>query len=145
MHDTLNWMSYNKNNFPFTMRQREGDGNSLGLIKFVFDNPYAVYLHDTNAKGLFKNKRRAYSHGCIRMEKSKELATYLIPAPGRIDKILKLRLRQTLNVDRPIPILVRYFTCDSVNGAVNYYDDIYKKDRAIINYLYGPSSLTRLK
>lgn len=143
--DTLNWKTYNKNNFPFTLRQREGKENSLGLIKFVFDNPYAVYLHDTNAKGLFKNKKRAYSHGCIRMEKAKELATYLIPTPGRIDKILKARLRKTINLVNPIPIHIRYFTCESVNGTLRFYEDIYEKDKAIINYLYAPSSITRIR
>lgn len=135
--DTLNWISYNKNNFPFTLRQREGKENSLGLIKFVFDNPYAVYLHDTNAKGLFRNKKRAFSHGCVRIEKARELAIYLIPTPGRIDKILESKSRQTINVANPIPIYIRYFTCESVNGALNFYDDIYGKDRTIISYLYG--------
>ncbi len=45
---SINWKQYNKNNFPFIFRQREGTENSLGIIKFIFDNPYAVFLHDTN-------------------------------------------------------------------------------------------------
>ena len=75
---TIDWKKYNENNFPFTLRQREEKENSLGIIKFVFDNPYAVFLHDTNSKKLFKHKVRAYSHGCIRLEKAVEFAHYLI-------------------------------------------------------------------
>ncbi len=54
---SIEWKKYNRNNFPFTLRQREGTENSLGIVKFIFDNPYAVFLHDTNAKRLFKNKK----------------------------------------------------------------------------------------
>jgi L,D-transpeptidase YcbB len=135
--DTLAWASYNKNNFPFALRQREGEDNSLGVIKFVFDNPHAVYLHDTNAKGLFRSKKRAFSHGCIRMEKAEELANYLVPVSGKIDKLLDLKIRQTVNLADPIPIYVRYLTCEFIKGTLNFYDDIYMKDRAIVSFLYN--------
>jgi murein L,D-transpeptidase YcbB/YkuD len=68
--DSINWAKYHKNYFPIVLRQREGEENSLGIIKFVFDNPYAIYVHDTNAKKLFRSSTRAFSHGCIRMEKA---------------------------------------------------------------------------
>ncbi len=51
---TINWFKFNKNNFPYLLKQREGDDNSLGVIKFNFRNKYSVYLHDTNARGLFR-------------------------------------------------------------------------------------------
>lgn len=135
--DSLNWTSYTINNFPFTLRQREGTENSLGVIKFVFDNPYQVFLHDTNAKGLFRKENRALSHGCIRLEKARELAGYLASGQERIDKILKLKLKQTITLPRPIPIYVRYYTCESIDGILHFYKDLYQKDRAMINFLYG--------
>jgi L,D-transpeptidase YcbB len=139
--DTLNWKQYNRNKFPFTLRQREGKENSLGVIKFVFDNPYAVFLHDTNAKGLFKKSFRAFSHGCIRMEKAVDLAKYLVPEPARIDKILDSKVRQTVNVGDPIPIYIRYFTCEVVDGNLAFYDDIYAQDPSVIQVLYDRSPL----
>lgn len=137
--DTLNWNQYNKNKFPFSLRQREGKENSLGVIKFVFDNPYAVFLHDTNAKGLFRKNYRALSHGCIRMEKAVDLARYLVPAPAKIDKMLRSKVRQTVNLSSPIPIHIRYFTCEVVDGSLTFYDDIYVKDPSIIEVLYDKS------
>jgi L,D-transpeptidase YcbB len=135
---TLDWKKFNKDYFPFSLRQREGTRNSLGIIKFVFDNPYAVFLHDTNAKGLFRRNVRALSHGCIRMEKAAELARYLVPEPGTIDKRIQEKKQITLGVRRPVPIYVRYFTCESRDDAPTFYDDIYGLDRAIIKSLYNP-------
>lgn len=134
--DTLDWKKYNRSNFPFSLRQRDGKENSLGVIKFIFDNPYAVFLHDTNAKGLFKRNFRALSHGCIRMEKAVDLAKYLAPVPAKIDKMLELKARQTINLSHLIPIHIRYLTCEVVNGTLNFYNDIYAKDREIIDVLY---------
>lgn len=135
---TLDWKKFNKDYFPFSLRQREGTRNSLGIIKFVFDNPYAVFLHDTNAKGLFRRSVRALSHGCIRMEKAVELARYLVPEPGTIDKRLQQKKQITLGVRLPIRIYVRYFTCESKDDALEFYDDIYRLDRNMIKSLYNP-------
>ncbi len=132
----LDWKNYNANYFPLSLRQREGPENSLGVIKFVFDNPYAVFLHDTNARNLFRKKVRTFSHGCIRMEKAIDLAKYLVPTPGRIDAVLNFKERHTINLSNPIPIHIRYFTCEYSDGVLNFYDDIYKQDAPIIQFLY---------
>jgi L,D-transpeptidase YcbB len=140
---SIDWRQYNKNNFPFTFRQREGTENSLGIIKFIFDNPYAVFLHDTNSKRLFRNNVRAYSHGCIRLEKATEFAHYLIGG-GRtkvsaqtLDKYLGQEKRVTISLTQAVPIHIRYFTCDVRNGELQFYKDIYKKDSALIKTLYS--------
>ena len=139
---SIDWRKYNSTNFPFTLRQREGRENSLGVIKFVFDNPYAVFLHDTNAKRLFKNKRRAYSHGCIRLEKAYEFAQYLIGdgrtkvPPRTLDKYLSERKRITISLSAPVQIHIRYFTCEIKDGELLIFDDIYKKDATLIRLLY---------
>ncbi|MEX2232272.1 MAG: L,D-transpeptidase family protein, partial [Cyclobacteriaceae bacterium] len=139
--DSLNWKSFRKDYFPVVLRQREGPENSLGIIKFVFDNPYAVFLHDTNAKRLFRNDFRAFSHGCIRMEKSIELAHYLVTEDiGRKSDMLKNYLRQelrhTVDVQNPIPIHTRYFTIESRGDQLIIFDDIYNKDQELIDNLY---------
>lgn len=139
---SIDWEQYNVNNFPFVLRQREGTENSLGVIKFVFDNPYAVFLHDTNAKRLFRNNTRAYSHGCIRLEGAFQFAHYLIGdgrttvSPPSLDKYLKLEKRMTISLKQPVPIHIRYFTCDVTNGQLHFYPDLYKKDNALIKMIY---------
>jgi murein L,D-transpeptidase YcbB/YkuD len=132
----LEWKKFNENYFPYTLRQREGRMNSLGIIKFVFENPHAVFLHDTNAKGLFQAKFRALSHGCIRMEKPVELAKYLVPEPGRIDRIITEKRQSTIVLSRPIFIYIRYLTCEYIDSTIKCYDDIYGLDKEMIRLLY---------
>jgi murein L,D-transpeptidase YcbB/YkuD len=139
--DSIDWRSFNRNYFPVSLRQREGKENSLGIIKFVFDNPYAVFLHDTNAKSLFNRKVRTYSHGCIRMEKAVELGHYLLTKDpsGRsavLDKYLAQQQRRTLNLAKPVPIHIRYFTCEVINGRLFRYEDTYDKDLVLSARLY---------
>lgn len=134
--DSLAWEKFNKNNFPVSLRQREGGDNALGVIKFIFDNPYAVFLHDTNARRLFRSKARAFSHGCIRMEKAEELAHYLVTGdPNKKSKAVERSLREErrawIELKEPIPIYLRYYTVDFDNGRLTYHDDIYQKDGVV--------------
>jgi murein L,D-transpeptidase YcbB/YkuD len=131
------WVSYHKNNFPVVLRQREGTDNALGLIKFTFDNPYAVYLHDTNAKRLFRNSSRALSHGCIRMEKAEMFAHYLMTRKAGkqsrfVRNYLDTKTRIVINLPDPIKLYVRYFTAEVVAGNLRVYPDVYGYDRIII-------------
>ena len=75
---TIDWSTLSKKKFPYLLRQKEGDLNSLGVIKFNFPNKYAVYLHDTNARSLFSRSQRAISHGCVRVQEWEELAHFLV-------------------------------------------------------------------
>ena len=138
---SIDWDKLSANNFPYSLRQREGIENSLGVIKFVFDNPYAVFIHDTNAKELFKNKVRAYSHGCIRLEKAYEFARYLINGRSQISsqtlsKYLNDEKRVTINLNPSMPIHISYFTSDVRDQKLQFYKDIYKKDIGLIRQLY---------
>ncbi len=145
--DSIPWARFHTNNFPVILRQREGIENSLGVIKFVFDNPYAVFVHDTNAPRLFKSRKRAFSHGCIRMEKARELGHYLMT--GSVDrkspvlaKYLEQKLRHTIDLSKPIDIHIRYFTASAdVDGTVEIYDDIYGKDGDLIEAFYHKAPL----
>jgi L,D-transpeptidase YcbB len=137
---TLEWKRFNEDYFPFTLRQREGSMNSLGIVKFVFENPYAVFLHDTNAKGLFQTNFRALSHGCIRMENPLALARYLEPEPGKIDKLVQQKKQSTIILRKTVPIYIRYLTCEFMDGTVKCYDDIYGLDKVMIKLLYKPDN-----
>jgi len=77
-HKKINWKKYNKTNLPYRFRQRIGEDNSLGVLKFNFHNKYGVYMHDTDNRRLFNRESRSMSHGCVRLEKYIELAQFLI-------------------------------------------------------------------
>lgn len=147
--DSVEWSAFHKNFFPVVLRQREGPENALGIIKFIFDNPYAIFLHDTNAKRLFNSKTRAFSHGCIRMEKAVALAHLLVTGVvGResmyINKFLNDKVQHWVDLKRPIPIHIRYFTCEFKNNTFFSYKDVYGQDKAIEELLFADSNNNRL-
>ena len=119
----------------------------MGILKFVFDNPYAVFLHDTNAKRLFMRTVRAFSHGCIRMEKAVELAHYLVTGdPNKMSKYVERFLKEEsmhwVELQKAIPIFVRYYTCDFDGRRLRYYDDVYQRDSSVAGQLYMRTGMT---
>ena len=72
-------------------RQKPGDGNALGHVKFLFPNPYNVYLHDTPADSLFAKPGRAFSHGCVRVEEPETLAKYVLRGYPGVGRAIDLR------------------------------------------------------
>ncbi len=143
--DTLvNWNRYKVNFFPFTLRQRIGEDNSLGILKFNFNNKYGVYLHDTNNHKLFSKDLRALSHGCIRLEKSVDFAEYLIRDDSlkyTVDQLqidLSKPVQKYIYLKRPIPIYVNYFTIEAdENNKLFYFMDVYMRDEKMLKELYG--------
>lgn len=130
--DSLEWSLFSRDYFPYALRQREGGENALGLIKFLFDNPYAVFLHDTNAQGLFRSEMRALSHGCIRVERAEALAHYLLTGrttakSPELRRHLRERSRHYLDLPRPVPLFIRYFTAEAFPDALHVYPDIYSR------------------
>lgn len=140
---TVAWKTYTEENFPYILRQREGSENTMGVIKFVFENHYGIYLHDTNARRLFSQNDRALSHGCIRVQKAVALAHYLAKdddvyvSPEDLDQYMLLQHRLEVKVAKPIPLYLEYFTCSVKDRKVIFYKDIYNKDKAIVAVLYG--------
>ena len=148
---TINWFRLNKNNFPYQLKQREGDDNSLGVIKFNFRNKYSVYLHDTNARWLFSKKERALSHGCVRVQEWKKLYQYLVKndsvryKPDTLNAWMKRKEKHTVAFSKRLPIYIRYFTCGTKDGSIIMYDDIYAEDKLIREqYLYNRKVLASL-
>lgn len=134
-------ISWNANTVArVNIRQRPGAGNALGRIKFLFPNKHAVYLHDTPSRHLFAKKIRAFSHGCVRVERPLEFADALLTADkstsGNHIRRLLGKKERWVNLDRHIPVHISYFTVwvdDS--GALRTARDIYgheKKIRALL-------------
>lgn len=117
------------------IRQLPGKGNALGQVKFVFPNDHNIYFHDTPAKSLFELRRRAFSHGCIRLSQPAKLAEYLLrDAPGwtpeKIKKAMASGKEQHVNLPSTAAVSISYFTVwvdDS--GLLNFREDIYGHDK----------------
>ncbi len=116
------------------IRQPPGERNALGQIKFVFPNDYAVYMHDTPTRRLFAASRRAFSHGCVRVDQPFKLAEDLLqPQNGwdeaRIRKLIGPHERW-VKLPQPVPIHIVYFTAAvDRSGQLKQFDDIYGYDR----------------
>ncbi|CAN5820994.1 L,D-transpeptidase family protein [soil metagenome] len=140
---TVDWKKYHKGYLPFTFRQMTGEENALGIMKFEFNNIYSVYMHDTNSKRYFRYTTRAFSHGCMRLEKYTQLAHFLIRDDSvklpkdTFDLWAKMDVQRRINLRKPLPIHVRYFTCDiNADGNVEVHTDIYLRDERMEKVLY---------
>lgn len=139
----VEWKKYSSKNLPYKFRQRTGIDNSLGIMKFEFNNKFSVYMHDTNAKKYFRYTTRAFSHGCMRLDKYMDLAHFLlrddsIKIPRDTFDLWSMTHKQKrINLRKTLPIHVRYFTCDvDTNGAVALHADIYSRDNRMRNVIY---------
>ncbi|MCX2831301.1 L,D-transpeptidase family protein [Microbulbifer thermotolerans] len=117
------------------LQQRGGPGNALGRVKFVIPNREAIFLHDTNSKHLFKHSLRAFSHGCIRLEKPLEFARLILAqqngwSDARIDRILLSNRTRGVALEKPIPVYIAYWTAwVDREGLLQFRPDIYGLDK----------------
>jgi L,D-transpeptidase YcbB len=147
---SINWSKYSKG-IPYRVVQGSGDNNSLGVMKFNFDNPYSVYLHDTNQRYLFKNASRALSHGCVRVQEWEKLAYYIAANDSILSK-RKDSLKYTadsiknwvankenhrIDVKNHIKLFIRYFSCEGKNGVIKFYEDIYGEDKLLMEKYFA--------
>src|SRR3954469_20821424 len=115
-------------------RQPPGPSNALGRVKLVMGNPYAIYLHDTNARHLFDKQARAYSHGCIRTEEAVGFAETLLEGTewdhDKVQATVASKKPVQASLAQPIPVYIVYFTVASTTDAAGYlsYTDLYKRD-----------------
>jgi murein L,D-transpeptidase YcbB/YkuD len=133
----VNFAAYTARNFPFALRQPPSDDNALGLVKFMFPNPYNIYLHDTPSKSLFAKEVRAFSHGCIRVADPFDLAHALLAvqssdAEAEFDAKLQTGDETTVKLLEPVPVHLVYFTAyPGAKGRIGYRRDIYGRDEAL--------------
>lgn len=134
----VDWTQANPN--QFRVRQRPGTSNALGQVKFLFPNSHDVYLHDTNARGLFARSMRALSHGCVRVQDPFAFAEALLAYEP---DITVASLQNTLgggerwfNMNREVPVHLAYFTLRiGEDGAVRSYGDFYGHNARMIDML----------
>jgi murein L,D-transpeptidase YcbB/YkuD len=133
--DTVDWFSPEAKAMRYRLRQDPGPENALGPVKFLFPNPYDVYLHGTNHPDLFVKPARFFSSGCIRLPRPIEFAAIVLRDDSnwdqaRIDKVLQGGVNTPVRLARPIPVHLVYRTAwVDETGAVEFRDDIYGRDR----------------
>jgi murein L,D-transpeptidase YcbB/YkuD len=141
------WRRYTKDYLPVRFRQRIGEENSLGVVKFNFNNPYGVYLHDTNSKRYFKTSSRAQSHGCIRLEQFTEFADFLIRDDSlhythdSLQVYFAKQEQRKIKLKKPLPIYTRYYTAHADSTGLKLYIDVYRKDEEMMKLIYGSYKL----
>ncbi len=124
------------------VRQKPGNENSLGLIKFMFPNQNNIYLHDTPAKSLFAKDERALSHGCVRVQKARDLAVEILKGdknwtPEKIDEAMHAGKEKYYTLKHKIPVYIAYLTAMAdENGNVTFFRDIYDRDGRLAAQLY---------
>lgn len=133
----VDWREAEVSGFPYHLRQEPGNDNALGLVKFEFPNTKDIYLHDTPAKNLFAENKRAFSSGCIRLEKPFELVSYLMEPDGdwdedTMEEILDSGKTRYIKIPTPTKIVITYLTVwADDNGNLQFRDDIYGWDNLI--------------
>ena len=129
---SIDWESMGRK-FPYRLRQAAGDNSALGRYKFNMPSSDAIYLHDTPKRGLFTKKNRALSSGCVRVEKSDELATILLQEAGwstdKKKRVLKSRRTTSADIQSDNPVYLYYVTAWVDNGKLHTLPDIYGYDK----------------
>lgn len=120
--------------FPFRLRQRPGNQNALGRVKFVFPNALAIYLHDTPSRALFTRPMRAFSHGCVRVQDPLALAALLLDHTGewdeaRLEAEISTERRRRLMLPAPVSVRLVYRTAFvDTAGTLQLRADLYGRD-----------------
>jgi murein L,D-transpeptidase YcbB/YkuD len=124
------------------VRQKPGESNALGRVKFLFPNSFSMYLHDTPSKSLFSQDRRAFSHGCIRVAEPRKLAIHLLRGdsswtPEKIDAAMYNEKEVYVTLKKTMPVSIVYFTSwVDGQGRINFRDDVYKRDARVMDMIF---------
>lgn len=112
------------------LRQRPGTFNALGLVKFDFPNRHDVFLHDTPTQSAFQRDRRALSHGCVRVERPVDLASWVLgTSTDAVHQAIARGQTHSTRVPQPVHVLLTYATAAvDADGTVRFASDIYKHD-----------------
>lgn len=135
--DAIDWYAFSRS-FPYVLRQDPGKKNALGTIKFMFSNPFSIYLHDTPSKSLFQRDIRTFSSGCIRLEKPMQLAEFVLGSSFEKTNILEKidsGKTQTVHLREPVPIYLLYLTAWSdEQSEIHFSADVYGRDKRALAY-----------
>jgi len=125
--------------------QPPGPDNALGRIKLMFPNTHAVYLHDTPHRELFASDARAFSSGCIRVDKVEDLTVLVLAdsanwSRAKLDAAIATGKTRNLSLRRRLPVLLTYWTAvaDRADGSPQFFRDAYGRDPAFAAALERP-------
>ena len=159
--DTINWSKINRNRIPYRIVESPGPKNSLGTVKYIFHNPFSIYLHDTPNKSAFKRTQRAVSHGCVRLEQPLLFGEFLMQNSKEYDAddfrimmgfppldkdrlkdydptdstalIQKLDTTTKIMLDKPMPLYLDYRTVYfDKEWKLHFAYDIYDQNKLIL-------------
>lgn len=142
---SVRWATVDTARFQYRFRQEPGPTNPLGHVKFLFPNAFDVYVHDTPAREMFSRAERAFSSGCIRIERPEVLAEYLLRGspgwtPARISRAMAAANEATVRVPEPVPVHILYWTAWSgADGRIHFRNDIYRRDEPLERALEEPA------
>lgn len=134
---SVNWNGEDAKQGRYKLRQSPGSGNALGAVKFLFPNPYGVYMHGTNKPSLFSKQVRTLSHGCVRLPDAPGFAEAILMGDPdwsreRIDAILEKGNNKSIALDKPLPVHLVYQTAwMDDQGRAHFRNDIYGRDKRI--------------
>ncbi len=137
----IDWESVDPEHLPFRLRQRPGPLNPLGNVKFMFPNRFNIYLHDTSNRSIFARDGRSLSHGCVRIQKPVDLATYLLRRrqgwdTERIQEAMSAEETSEIGLPEPIDVYLIYRTAfAAADGRVVFRRDLYERDRPLAEAL----------
>jgi L,D-transpeptidase YcbB len=140
---SVDWSRITADDFAFRLRQRPGEGKALGRIKFMFPDPFNVYLHDTPARHLFERAERSFSHGCIRVEQPESFGAVVLEGQDdwsleRIKGAIASGERMIVPLEEPLPVPVEYLTAFvNKDGTVHFRNDVYGRDARLSEALLG--------
>ena len=140
----VDWTRLSETRFPYQLRQEPGLYNALGRVKFQIPNQHDIYLHDTPSHALFARIERAFSSGCIRVERAVDLAERLLAADpawtrARIEETIALGDTVSVRLPEPLPVYLLYWTAwVDRDGALQLREDIYGRDSALLDALSQP-------
>lgn len=138
---TIDWSTISAENVPYRFRQDPGPLNALGRVKFMFPNPFGVYLHDTPSRELFVRADRAFSSGCIRVEKPLDLAEYVLRSDSKwtraaIIGAMEGGFEQTVSLPELVDVYLLYWTAwADEDGTIHFRKDLYGRDRVLYEAL----------
>jgi len=132
---SVDWSKYRySKTMPYRFAQTPGTHNALGKVKFLFPNKFSVYMHDTPTKPLFKKNKRAFSHGCIRLQQPRELLKTFTTFNSNINfeeaqETLKGKKKKYFNLKEKVPVDVIYLTAwVDYDGKIQFRNDVYGYD-----------------
>jgi L,D-transpeptidase YcbB len=140
--NVANLQEIRKNPAAYYVKQSSGCDNALGVIVFRFANAFDIYLHDTPEQRLFNEDKRAFSHGCVRVQHAEQLAGLLLKQDGSKDRNKEMTnaisslQKKNFKFNKPIPIKIIYLTCLIKDGLPVNYEDVYQLDQELENRLY---------